>query len=282
LFKLKNRITFGALFLGIFICFLDVYLDYRYFYHKSFADLLVTEASSHELYIRLALIACFLGIGVFSARLITKLKQTEEELKVNMELFKNAQKIAHVGSWHLDIPRNILTWSDEVYRIFGLQPQEFGATYEEFLNRVHPDDRELVDTTYKMAIASHDPYELVHRIIRPDGEVRIVHEKSKDLTDESGKTIYSFGMVHDITEIKKSEAEKEKLIARLRKSLSEIKTLRGILPICSYCKKIRDDKGYWDQVEVYLKQHTDADFSHGICPECLDKYFPELNRGGKE
>jgi response regulator RpfG family c-di-GMP phosphodiesterase len=62
----------------------------------------------------------------------------------------------------------------------------------------------------------------------------------------------------------------------LVQALEEIKTLRGILPICSYCKKIRDDKGAWQQVEVYLKRHSDADFSHGICPDCYQKYFPEL------
>ena len=65
-------------------------------------------------------------------------------------------------------------------------------------------------------------------------------------------------------------------IAQLEKTLSEVKTLRGILPICSYCKKVRNDKGYWDQVEVYVKDHTEADFSHGICPDCLKEHFPEL------
>ncbi|MCB2183754.1 MAG: hypothetical protein KQH63_17095 [Desulfobulbaceae bacterium] len=64
-------------------------------------------------------------------------------------------------------------------------------------------------------------------------------------------------------------------VAKLEKALREVKTLRGILPICSYCKKIRDDEGYWDQVEVYLKKRSDADFSHGICPSCLEERFPE-------
>ena len=65
-------------------------------------------------------------------------------------------------------------------------------------------------------------------------------------------------------------------VNQLEKSLSEVKTLKGIVPICSYCKKIRDDQGYWAQVESYVSEHTDADFSHGICPECVAKHYPDL------
>lgn len=61
----------------------------------------------------------------------------------------------------------------------------------------------------------------------------------------------------------------------LEKSLSEIKTLRGIIPICSSCKKIRNDKGYWENVDVYLRDHTEAEMSHGMCPDCMDKLYPE-------
>lgn len=66
----------------------------------------------------------------------------------------------------------------------------------------------------------------------------------------------------------------QETVRKLEKTLSEVKTLRGIVPICSFCKKIRDDKGYWDQVEVYVKQHTNADFSHSICPDCAAKHYP--------
>lgn len=72
------------------------------------------------------------------------------------------------------------------------------------------------------------------------------------------------------------EMEKEKLISELQEALATIKTLRGIVPICSYCKKIRDDRGYWNQLEVYISKHTEADFSHGLCPDCLEKYYSEF------
>ena len=71
------------------------------------------------------------------------------------------------------------------------------------------------------------------------------------------------------------EEEQRKLIAQLREALENIKTLRGIIPICSSCKKVRDDDGYWEQVESYVRQHSLAQFSHGICPDCAQKLYPE-------
>ena len=81
----------------------------------------------------------------------------------------------------------------------------------------------------------------------------------------------------DINEIDRLNREKDNKIIELNTALSEIKTLRGIIPICASCKKIRDDKEHWNQIEVYIKEHSDADFSHGICPECAEKLYPEYN-----
>ena len=80
----------------------------------------------------------------------------------------------------------------------------------------------------------------------------------------------------EIAERKRAEAEKEQLIKELQEALAEIKTLRGIIPICASCKKIRDDKGYWHQVEVYVRDHSEAEFSHSLCPECAKKLYPEF------
>ncbi len=79
----------------------------------------------------------------------------------------------------------------------------------------------------------------------------------------------------EIQERKHAETEKEKVVVALQKTLNEIKTLRGILPLCSYCKKIRNDDGFWEQVDVYINQHSDADISHSLCPGCMEKHYPE-------
>ncbi|HEX9922163.1 MAG TPA: response regulator [Anaerolineae bacterium] len=77
-------------------------------------------------------------------------------------------------------------------------------------------------------------------------------------------------------ERRRAQLERDDLIAELQTALAEVKTLSGLLPICASCKKIRDDQGYWQQVEVYLKQHSDAEFSHGFCPNCLEKLYPDI------
>jgi PAS domain S-box-containing protein len=83
-------------------------------------------------------------------------------------------------------------------------------------------------------------------------------------------------IVQDISIRKQAEQELERVVRELRSSLAEIKTLRGIVPICSHCKKIRDDEGFWNQVEAYVSMRTEAKFSHGICPECVKKLYPDF------
>jgi hypothetical protein len=78
--------------------------------------------------------------------------------------------------------------------------------------------------------------------------------------------------------IKQADEEKSGIIAQLHKALDEVKTLSGFLPICASCKNIRDDKGYWNQIEAYISKHSEAEFSHGICPECLEKFYPEFSK----
>lgn len=85
--------------------------------------------------------------------------------------------------------------------------------------------------------------------------------------------VWNRRLAREIEIRRKTEAEKEKLIGELTRALNEIKTLRGILPICSECKNIRDDKGYWTQIEDYISTHSEADFSHGLCPQCIDKLY---------
>jgi len=83
-------------------------------------------------------------------------------------------------------------------------------------------------------------------------------------------------VVRDITGRKQNEAERNKLILDLQDALANVKSLSGLLPICASCKKIRDDKGYWSQVESYVQKHSDATFTHGICPDCIKKLYPDL------
>lgn len=136
-----------------------------------------------------------------SRRIIAK--REAELVNISMSLNK-AQELSHLGNWVWDMRANTLWWSDEIYRIFGLLPQEFKPTYEAFLERVHPDDREAVQTAVSHAITSHSEYSIIHRLIKMDGTIRQVHEEgSVDYEDE--KPVKMYGTVQDITDAYEKE-----------------------------------------------------------------------------
>ncbi len=129
----------------------------------------------------------------------TRLQAAKERMRKNRDRLENAQRIAHVGSWDWSIPDNRLEWSDEIYRIFGLGPRQLGMTYEAFLERVHPEDRDKVMRAVDSALESGSRYSLDHRVIRPDGEERIVHEHAEVSLDTSGRAVWMQGTVQDVT-----------------------------------------------------------------------------------
>lgn len=119
-----------------------------------------------------------------------------------------------------------------------------------------------------------------------EGKIRCADNRERDyifskavIVESDGTITGSVGVMIDITERKKAEAEKEGLINELQEALATVKTLRGLLPVCSFCKKIRDDKGYWQQIEAYIQAHSEAVFSHSICKECAKIHYPELSLG---
>jgi PAS domain S-box-containing protein len=153
--------------------------------------------------------------------------RAETAMRENEQRLSRAQEIAHLGSWELDVVHNQLTWSQEVYRIFGVQPQENYATYERFLERVHPDDRAAVDAAYSASLGENENgYEIEHRVVRKDtNEIRIVHERCEHFRDAAGKVVRSVGMVHDITDRKRMEEElrrsRDELEIRVQERTSE-------------------------------------------------------------
>ncbi len=138
---------------------------------------------------------------------ISEQKIAEIELNKIYEKLSEAQRLAHVGSWECNIAGDLLWWSEEVYRIFGQTPNSFKPTYPDFLETIHPDDRAYVDSAVAQTIEYDLPYSIEHRIIRPGGEVRYVHERGALKRNAAGEIIGVHGTVQDITERHKAECK---------------------------------------------------------------------------
>jgi len=134
--------------------------------------------------------------------------------------------------------------------------------------------RKFSDVITITDISRNDTEEFV--VERKDGKNFVVEVSASNVTSVLGELVGRMASFVDITKRKEIEADREELIKKLQDALDKIKVLRGILPICASCKKIRDDNGYWNQIESYIKEHSEAVFSHGICPECAKKLYPEF------
>ena len=117
----------------------------------------------------------------------------------------------------------------------------------------------------------------------PSGD-RMLQVTVDPVFSEGGDLIHVVHIISDITALNRAEEQQKNLISELQNALAKVKTLSGFLPICANCKKIRDDKGYWNQIETYIRDHSEADFSHGLCPECAKNLYPgfELSSNGND
>ncbi|MBL4748758.1 MAG: PAS domain S-box protein, partial [Magnetovibrio sp.] len=152
---------------------------------------------------------------------VESVKVAENEILIRQGSLNNAQRIAHLGNWEWEIASGNLFWSDEMFRIFGYEPQAFATTYEAFINAIHPDDQDLVHDTVEQALGDKTAYEVQHRIVRPDGEERVVLEVGEPRLDEAGEPDMISGTVLDITETYKTAQEIKALNATLEQRVED-------------------------------------------------------------
>ncbi|MCP3943646.1 MAG: PAS domain S-box protein [Desulfobacteraceae bacterium] len=153
--------------------------------------------------------------------------------------------------------------------VYGFTPEE---VIDKKINFVPEDEIEKTLDAWQRTIKGEKLYIETRRYTKA-GKVLNIQMSTAIIKDKNQNHMESIIIHRDITPLKQIEQEKEKLITELKQALSRLKTLSGLLPICTSCKKIRDDKGYWNQIESYIHDHSDAKFSHSICPECSDKHY---------
>ncbi len=211
---------------------------------------------------------------------ITERKQIETSIKESETKFRRVAESAKDAIITADRTGKIAFCNTAAAKMFGyptdkligqsisiLMPQRFRKTHEHGMARVVASGKtRLIGETVEL-----------FGITKDGSEFPVELSLS---TWQSGDEKFYTGMIRDISDRKQHEKELNQLIKTLKESLTKVRQLSGMLPICASCKKIRDDKGYWNQIEEYIRHHSEAEFSHGICPDCSRKLYPEYHRQG--
>ncbi len=210
------------------------------------------------------------GVVVHS-RDITEQKKMEENLRISEEKFSKAFYASPDSVTITSLEEGRFIEVNEGFeKVFGYSPDEvLGKTPFELNLYRDPNHRQYIREILKEKGSVQGFY---LEIVRKCGEVRDCMVYVENIVINGKPHIVT--IVRDITDLKIAEEKKDELIKELEEALSEIKTLSGLIPICSCCKKIRDDNGYWNQIEIYIRDRSDADFSHGICPDCAKEVYP--------
>ena len=207
--------------------------------------------------------------------------KVENDLLKSEQSLKEAQSIALLGRWELNLINNKLIWSDTIFEIFEINKKKFGASYEAFLDAIHPDDREKVNKAYTESLKTKMPYDIEHRLKMNDGSIKHVIEKCRTEYDENGNALKSIGIVQDITERKKTEGDLRENEEKYRslyenaplpyQSLNEDGSFKDINP--SWLSTL----GY-ERAEVIGKNF--ADFLHPDWKPHFEQNFPAFKKRG--
>ena len=246
--------------------------------------IVVSGAIGEELAVELMKVGAhdFIVKGSLS-RLIPAIEREQREAKARRERSLALEKLAYlaaivdsaeeaiIGQNQDDI---ITTWNTGATRLYGHAAEE--AIGQSALLIVppslHQDARERWQKVRRAEVV--EPVETTR--MRKDGALVNVCLTLSAIRDSEGRILGASSIAYDITERKKIEAERTDLIAHLNETLSKVKTLSGLLPICASCKKIRDDHGYWQKLETFVREHSGAEFSHSICPDCMRQLYPQF------
>lgn len=205
---------------------------------------------------------------------VAERRRTGEALRCSEEKYRNLFDSTVDGVFQVDAAGNFTHINRAGARIFNTTPEVMiGTPAVQYWQDAADRAAYIAGLKTRKAVSAYPM-----RARKKDGEPVDLESSSRVIEDSAGNFIGLEGIIRDVTERRRDEAAREKVVRELRDALAQVKTLSGMLPICASCKKIRDDKGYWNQIEAYITNNSEAFFSHGICPDCFDKQISDLEK----
>jgi PAS domain S-box-containing protein len=268
-------------FLAILVFWLvDALVDYFSHHNQPYWKMLLLNKA--HVSFRLLASLFFIVFSLLMAKVLSKQRRAEETLlkevanrrhaEERLKLFSQAVEEAMDGIQITDLDGYIVYSNKAVQEIYGFSFDEFIGKHVNELNADPGFAQEVIIPS-------------IRATGRWSGELMVIHKEGREfpiwlsasmVKGERDQPVAMVGVIKDMTRRKEAEKERESLISELQAALAKIKTLTGLLPICAWCKKVHDDKGYWKKVETYVEEHSEALFTHGICPDCLKKVSPEM------
>ena len=203
---------------------------------------------------------------------VTERRRSEDALRRSRESFQQLFEEAPIGMAILASGLAFTRVNRALCEMLGYSKEELSGL--NFAGFVLPEDLDThLAAAEEFLEGSRSSFKLEARYLPKVGDPLWGSLTVERIEDSTGQMLFVLVMVEDISERRRAAAEREQMIDELKEALASVKTLRGLIPICASCKKIRDDKGYWSQVEVYVRDRSDAEFSHGICPDCMKTLY---------
>jgi PAS domain-containing protein len=206
-----------------------------------------------------------------------EMKRRDDNTKSYIDKLNLTLSVTGVSFWEWDVVSQHFLLDKTGLSFMGMDPDRILLERNRWISRLNPDDIHKIFTDYRdVYLRGKDTFSFDYRFKRGENDwIWINSTGYVEERDDRGKAVRLMGIHRETTREREMGIQKENLIAELNAALENIKTLSGMLPICSSCKKIRDDKGYWAKLETYIQQHSRAIFSHSICPDCLKKHYPD-------